>query len=66
MKIILLFSADIIFTGEKKCSLFVLSAAEAYIKKTSQKDNVAIWHARLGHVGYQILQQIPSKKLIDG
>ncbi|KAK3001833.1 hypothetical protein RJ639_022241 [Escallonia herrerae] len=39
---------------------------EAYVKKTSQTDNAAIWHARLGHVGYQLLQQISSKKLVDG
>lgn len=36
------------------------------MKKTSQTDNAAIWHARLGHLGYQMLQQISSKRLIDG
>ncbi|XP_071687311.1 uncharacterized protein [Rutidosis leptorrhynchoides] len=36
---------DVLFTGEKKGSLFVLSAGEAYVKKTSQTDNGAIWHA---------------------
>ncbi|KAK3001904.1 LOW QUALITY PROTEIN: hypothetical protein RJ639_022194 [Escallonia herrerae] len=59
-------SADVIFSGEKKGSLFVMSAGEAYVKKTSQTNNAAIWHARLGHVGYQLLQQISSKKLVDG
>ncbi|KAK3042376.1 hypothetical protein RJ639_002422 [Escallonia herrerae] len=58
--------ADVIFSGEKKCSLFVMSAGEAYVKKTSQTNNAAIWHARLGHVGYQLLQHISSKKLVDG
>ncbi|PHT64859.1 hypothetical protein T459_29284 [Capsicum annuum] len=56
-------SADIIFTGERKVSLFVMSTGEAYVKKTSQTDSAAIWHARLGHVGYQILQQISSRNL---
>ncbi|KAF7843755.1 hypothetical protein G2W53_000660 [Senna tora] len=28
---------------------------EAYVKKTSQTDNAAIWDARLGHIGYQLL-----------
>ncbi|KAK3010128.1 hypothetical protein RJ639_009802 [Escallonia herrerae] len=49
-------SADVIFSGEKKGSLFVMSAGEAYVKKTCQTSNAAIWHARLGHIGYQLLQ----------
>lgn len=59
-------SADVILTGAKKGSLFVMLAGEAYVKKTSQTDGVAIWHARLGHVGYQMLQQISSKNLVAG
>ncbi|KAF7828725.1 Retrovirus-related Pol polyprotein from transposon TNT 1-94 [Senna tora] len=59
-------SADVLFYGKKKGSLFVMTAGEAYVKKTSQTDNAAIWHARLGHVGYQLLQQISSKGLVDG
>ncbi|KAL4303890.1 hypothetical protein GQ457_10G000190 [Hibiscus cannabinus] len=59
-------SADVLTTGEKKGSLYVLSAGEAYVKKTSQTDSAEIWHARLGHVGYQLLRQISSKKLLDG
>ncbi|KAL0340336.1 UNVERIFIED_CONTAM: Retrovirus-related Pol polyprotein from transposon TNT 1-94 [Sesamum radiatum] len=43
-----------------------MSVGEAYIKKTSQTDSAATWHARLGHVGYQMLQQISSKRLLDG
>ncbi|KAF2286935.1 hypothetical protein GH714_035776 [Hevea brasiliensis] len=39
---------------------------EAYVKKTSQTENAATWHARLGHLGYQLLQQISSKTLVDG
>ncbi|KAK3039235.1 hypothetical protein RJ639_027939 [Escallonia herrerae] len=58
--------ADILLVGEKKESLFVMSAGEAYVEKTSKNDRAAIWHARLGHVGYQMLQQISSKKLLDG
>ncbi|KAK2996300.1 hypothetical protein RJ639_026501 [Escallonia herrerae] len=58
-------SIDVIFSCEKKGSLFVMSAGEVYVKKTSQTDNAAIWHARLGHVGYQLLQQISSKKFVD-
>ncbi|KAK3034348.1 hypothetical protein RJ639_032246 [Escallonia herrerae] len=59
-------SVDVIFSGEKKGSLFVMLAGEAHVKKTSQTDNAAIWHARLGHVDYQLLQQNSSKKLVNG
>ncbi|KAK3006483.1 hypothetical protein RJ639_016084 [Escallonia herrerae] len=57
---------DVLVVGEKRDSLFVMSVVEAYVEKTSRNDGVSIWHARLGHVGYQMLQQISSKKLIDG
>ena len=58
--------ADVVLSGEKKGSLFVMSVGEAYVKKASQTESAATWHARLGHVGYQMLQQISSKKLLDG
>ncbi|KAK3009353.1 hypothetical protein RJ639_013089 [Escallonia herrerae] len=44
---------------------WIIDSGEVYVKKTSQTDNAAIWHARLGHVGYQLLQQISSKKFVD-
>ncbi|PHT81584.1 hypothetical protein T459_14599 [Capsicum annuum] len=55
-------SANIIFTGERKGSLLFMSTGEAYVKKTSQTDSAVIWHAWLGHVDYQMLQQISSRK----
>lgn len=58
--------ADILFIGRKKNSLYVLSASEAYVEKTSQNTSVALWHARLGHVGYQLLQQISTNRLLKG
>ncbi|KAH0665267.1 hypothetical protein KY290_027537 [Solanum tuberosum] len=58
--------ADVLFAGTKKGFLFVMSAGEAYVKKTSQIDNAAICHARLGHLGYQMLQKISSDKFLDG
>ncbi|KAL0292772.1 UNVERIFIED_CONTAM: Secreted RxLR effector protein [Sesamum calycinum] len=47
-------------------SLVVMSVGETYVKKTSQMDSAATRHARLGHMGYQMLQQIFSKGLLDG
>ncbi|KAH0698514.1 hypothetical protein KY284_012729 [Solanum tuberosum] len=41
---------------EKKGSLFVMAVGESYVKKISQTDSAAIWHARLGHLGYQLLR----------
>ncbi|KAF2307597.1 hypothetical protein GH714_030039 [Hevea brasiliensis] len=58
-------STEVVTSGERKGSLFVTLAGEAYVKKTSQTKNATIWHARLGHLGYQLLQQISSKKLMD-
>ncbi|KAJ7962110.1 Retrovirus-related Pol polyprotein from transposon TNT 1-94 [Quillaja saponaria] len=58
--------ANVIFTGEKKGFLFIMSVGEAYVKKTSQTDRAAIWHARLGHLSYQLLQEISLKKLVEG
>ncbi|KAK4404457.1 Retrovirus-related Pol polyprotein from transposon RE1 [Sesamum angolense] len=40
-------AADIVLTGEKRGSLFVMSAGESYVKKTSQIDKATIWHAWL-------------------
>jgi len=36
------------------------------VKKISQTDSAAICHAQLGHLRYQLLRQICSKKLVDG
>ncbi|KAJ1388134.1 gag-polypeptide of LTR copia-type [Sesbania bispinosa] len=44
---------DTILEGKRKDSLFVLSAGEAYVRRTSQVDSPTVWHANLGHVGYQ-------------
>ncbi|KAM7491750.1 hypothetical protein LguiA_034671 [Lonicera macranthoides] len=58
--------ADVLLTGKRKESLHVLSASEAYIEKTGQNANASIWHARLRHIGYQLLQKISRKGLLDG
>lgn len=58
--------ANFLLTGKKKKSLFVMSTSEAYVEKTSRNDSAVIWHARLGHVGYQMLKMISSGRLIDG
>ncbi|KAA8532301.1 hypothetical protein F0562_032334 [Nyssa sinensis] len=60
------FEVDVLFTGKRKDSLYVLSASDAYVEKTGQNASVTLWHARLGHVGYQLLQKISTKKLLDG
>lgn len=57
--------ADVITSSEKKCSLFVMTIGEAYVKKTSQTESAAILHACLGYLGYRLLQKISLKKLVD-
>ncbi|KAK8708051.1 hypothetical protein V6N13_059098 [Hibiscus sabdariffa] len=39
--------ADVVTSGEKRGSLFVMAAGEAYVKKISQTESATIWHARL-------------------
>ncbi|KAK1555614.1 hypothetical protein Q3G72_028976 [Acer saccharum] len=58
-------SADVLFTGKRKESLYVLSASEACVEKTGKNASATLWYARLGHVGYQLLQKISMKKLLD-
>lgn len=53
--------ADVVLHGKKKNSLFVMSAGEAYVKKTSQVDGASIWHARLGHVGIKCFNKLFPK-----
>jgi len=45
-------AVDILFTGKKKESLYVLSASDAYVEKVGQNASATLWHARLGHIGY--------------
>lgn len=59
-------AANVLFTGKRKESLYVLSASDAYVGKTTHNASATLWHARLGHVGYQLLQMISTKKLLDG
>ncbi|KAG8370120.1 hypothetical protein BUALT_Bualt14G0084400 [Buddleja alternifolia] len=39
-------TGNVILTGKKKSNLFVLSASEAYVEKTSRNNSAALWHAR--------------------
>ncbi|KAK9140650.1 hypothetical protein Scep_010331 [Stephania cephalantha] len=58
--------ADVLFVGRRKESLYVLSASDPYVKKASQNASSTIWHTRLGHVGYQLLQKILARQLLEG
>lgn len=58
--------ADVLFTGRRKESLYVLSASDAYVEKTCKNESATLWHNRLGHIWYQLLQKISTKKLLDG
>lgn len=47
--------ANILFCGKRKESLYVLSASDVYVKKVGHNASSTLWHARLGHVGFQLL-----------
>ena len=57
---------DILMCGKRKESLYVLSASDECIKKASHNASSKFWHARLGHVGFQLLEKILTKQLLDG
>lgn len=49
--------ADVLLTGRKKNSLYVLSTSKSYVQKTSNNTSPSVWHARLGHTGYSCLNR---------
>ena len=57
---------DVLVIGKKKNSLYVLSISDAYVRMTSRNTSPSVYHARLGHIGYQLLQQISTKNLLNG
>ena len=59
-------AADIMFCGKRRESLYVLSASDEYIKKVGHNASSTLWHARLSHVSFQLLQKISTKQLLDG
>ncbi|GMI96773.1 hypothetical protein HRI_003346600 [Hibiscus trionum] len=59
-------AADVLFCGRRKESLYVLSASDEYVKKAGHNTSSTLWHARLGHVGFQLLQKISKNQLLDG
>ena len=59
-------ATDIMLCGKRKESLYVLSASDEYIKKVGHNASSTLWHARLGHVGFSLLQKISTKQLLHG
>lgn len=39
---------------------------EAFVKKTSQEDNVSLWHAHLAHLSYEKLKNISANNIVKG
>ena len=56
---------DVLVTGKKKNSLYVLYVSNAYVQKTSRNTSPSVWHARLGHIGYQLLHKISTKNMLN-
>lgn len=55
-----------ILKGKRVKSLYVLTANEAFVEKTSRQDNASLWHARLDHVIYDTLKSISANKIVKG
>ncbi|KAG6470352.1 hypothetical protein ZIOFF_071420 [Zingiber officinale] len=58
--------ADVVHTSKRVNDLFVLSTSNLYVEKMSSNDNLAISHARLGHVNMEKLKAMVKMKLVDG
>ncbi|KAK8291698.1 hypothetical protein V6Z12_D06G075600 [Gossypium hirsutum] len=57
---------DVLFCGKRKESLYLLSTSDEYLKKASRNGSSTLSHARLGHVGFQLLQKISTNQLLNG
>lgn len=55
-----------IMTGQRLDSVYVMLAESTYVKKTCQNDTADLWHARLGHVGYNRLKAMMDKSMVKG
>lgn len=58
--------ADTVLKGKRVNSLYVLSASEAFVEKTSRQDKASLWHARLAHVSYEKLKNISENNIVNG
>ncbi|KAK8291697.1 hypothetical protein V6Z12_D06G075600 [Gossypium hirsutum] len=52
--------------SKRKESLYLLSTSDEYLKKASRNGSSTLSHARLGHVGFQLLQKISTNQLLNG
>ncbi|CAL1393647.1 unnamed protein product [Linum trigynum] len=59
-------TSDPIMQGQKLESVYVMSAEAAYVDKTRRNETASLWHARLGHVGYQKLKVMMKKSMLKG
>ena len=59
-------AAEILLCGKSKEFLYVLSTSDEYIKKVGHNASSTLWHARLSHVSFQLLQKISTKQLLHG
>ncbi|KAJ0601440.1 putative RNA-directed DNA polymerase [Helianthus annuus] len=55
-----------ILQGKRNDTVYVLSAESTYVDKAKQNQTADLWHARLSHVGYDRLELIMKRNLING
>ena len=55
-----------VLSGKRVNSLYVLSANEAFVEKTSRQDKASLWHCRLAHVSYEKLKNISANNIVNG
>lgn len=55
-----------IMTGCKLDFVYVMSTESTYIKKARRSETADLWHAQLGHAGYNRLKLIMDKSMVKG
>ena len=55
-----------VLSGKRVNSLYVLSANEAFVEKTSRQDKASLWHCPLAHVSYEKLKNISANNIVNG
>jgi len=52
--------------GQRRESVYVMSAETAYIDKTRKNETPDLWHSRLSHVSYSKLAVMMKKSMVEG
>ena len=59
-------NGNTVLSGKRVNSLYVLSANEVFVEKTSRHNKASLWHGRLAHENYEKLTNISANNIVNG